>query len=128
MPSSAAAAAGGSAQVSAAAAAGGSAQVSPPGMSPSLVQTAEQTSYMMRTYESIAEELRSLGDIAGAAFMETQLGKERRRARELSREDPGVQRALAAYEDAREATLRHEKRQRDVEARRREELTRLGPT
>ena len=58
--------------------------------------------------------------------METELAKERRRVRELSREDPGVQRALAAYEDARAAALRNEKRQRDVEARRREEVTRLG--
>ncbi len=111
---------------SAAAAAGESAPASPPGLSTSLSQTAEQTSDMMRTYASMAEELRSWGDIAGATFMELQLNKERRRVRELSREDPGVQRALAAYEDAREATLRREKQQLDVEARRGEELTRLG--
>ena len=86
---------------SAAAAAGESALVSPPGLSTSLLQTAEQTSDMMRTYASIAEELRSWGDIAGATFMETQLSKERRRVREPPREDPGFQRALTAYEDAR---------------------------
>eukprot|EP00959_Pyramimonas_sp_CCMP1952_P275995 5769055-Pyramimonas_sp.AAC.1 len=63
----------------------------------------------MRTYSSIAEELRSWGDIAGATFMETQLRKERRRVREVSKEDPGVQRALAACGGAREATLRNEK-------------------
>ncbi len=111
---------------SGAAAAGESPVASPPGQSTSLSQTAEQTSDMMRTYASMAEELRSWGDIAGATFMEVQLNKERRRVRELSREDPGVQRALTAYEDAREATLRREKQQRDVEARRREELNRLG--
>ncbi len=109
-----------------AAAAGESALEAPPGLSTSRMETAEQTSELMRTYSSIAEELRSWGDIAGATFMETQLRKEWRRVREVSKEDPGVQRALAAYEDAREATLRNVKRQRDVEARRREELTRLG--
>ena len=58
--------------------------------------------------------------------MENQLVKERRRVREVSRIDPAVQRALTAFEDAREATLRKGKRQRDVEAQRRAEVSRLG--
>ena len=90
------------------------------------MEAAERTSDLMRTYEEMAEQLRAWGDLAGAAFMENQLGKERRRVRESAREDPGVQRALVEFEEAREAQLRREKYEREREASRKSELRRLG--
>ena len=82
----------------------------PPGVPESHMRDAEQTSDLMRTYASIAEELRSWGDIAGAAYMDNQLCKERRRVREQSQEDPAIQLALTAFEDAQNAALRNEKK------------------
>ena len=98
----------------------------PPGVSERHMRDAERTSDLMKAYASFAEELRSFGDITGAAFLENQLCKERRRAREQSREDPAVQLALTAFEDAQNAAVRDAKRVRDLEAQRREELCRLG--
>ena len=109
-----------------AAAVGESVVAAPPGVSERHMGDAERTSDLMKAYASFAEELRSFGDISAAAFMENQLCKERRRVREQSREDPAVQLALTAFEDAQNAALRNEKRLRDLAAQRREELNRLG--
>ena len=54
------------------------------------------------------------------------MDKDRRRVREASRTDPAIQQAITAFEDATEAALRKEKRQRDLEAHRRAEISRLG--
>ena len=110
----------------AAAAAGESVVEAPPALLEPGMEAAERTSDLMRTYASMAEEMRGWGDVASAAYMENQLAKERRRVRERSREDPAVQRNLVAYEDAREAKERAERRWRDHEAERKAELRRLG--
>ena len=65
-------------------------------MSAEHLKKAEDVTDMCRVYETLAAELRSWGDIAGAAYTEKQRGKERRRARELGMEDPALVRALIA--------------------------------
>ena len=97
----------------------------PPGVSEQQMQDAADASELEKAYERIADELRSWGDVCGSAFMELQRDKERRRLRELSKEDADVMEALAAYQDAKAASERKAKRLRDEEARRRSDLDRV---
>ena len=100
----------------AAAAAGENVVAAPPGVSECQMETAGHTADLLTNYAAIAEELRSWGDVAGASSMETQVINERRRVRDMSREDPALQRAMSAYKDACKAAVRKDKRQRDLEA------------
>jgi len=97
----------------------------PPGVSEAQSKEARDCSDVMRVYENIAAELRCWGDVKGGAYMELQRDKERKRTRELSREESGVLRALLKLEDDQRAAERKQKRLLDEAHQRKLELSGL---
>ena len=83
---------------------------------------AQRSDDIAKVYDNIAEELQGWGDIAGSAYMRIQRDKERKRARELAREDSDVLRSLLDYTAAQEASERKRQRIRDETCRKRLQL------
>ena len=85
----------------------------PGGLSEEDAARARECSDLSRTYDAMAAELRAWGDLAGAAFLEQQRDRERRAARSLCRENPGVMHALLDLDEKRKEAERQTKRMHD---------------
>ena len=76
----------------------------------------------MHVYETVAAELRSWGALSAATFVDVQRDKERKRARELSKESSSVLRAIVQLEDKQRMADMRQKRVLDQARQRRLEL------
>ena len=94
----------------------------PDGCNSKQAADARRSEYTANVYEKIADELLSWGDVAGSAYMQMQRDKERKRARELSRDDSELLRSLLDYTAAQEAEERKRQRIRDGSSRQKLQL------
>ena len=76
-------------------------------------EVATDSAQLIGAFEAAATVLRDVGAMSQVVALENEIAKERRRARNLGREDPGVLQALAALQDA--ASARAAKRRRMIE-------------
>jgi len=96
-----------------------------PALAPAEAQAVLEINDVIVVYETVAAELRSWGNVSAAAFIDTQRDKERRRLRELSRDDPDVLKTLLKWQDDLRADERKRKRLHDESHQRTLELSGL---
>ena len=94
----------------------------PDGLNAQQAADARSSEEIAGVSEKISSELLSWGDVAGSAYMQRQRDKERKRVRELCRDDSEVLQSLKDYTAAQEAEERKRQRIRDEATRQKLQL------